>query len=52
MQLSDPDKADGFALQQAQQQLERAYSDAQKTWQDGENAIEKRGSSGMRPKMP
>lgn len=41
MQLSDPDKADGFALQQAQQQLERAYSDAQKTWQDGENAIEK-----------
>ena len=41
MQLSDPDKADSFALQQAQQQLERAYSDAQKTWQDGEDAIEK-----------
>lgn len=36
-----PDKADSFALQQAQQQLERAYSDAQKTWQDGEDAIEK-----------
>lgn len=41
MQLSDTDKADSFALQQAQQQLERAYSDAQKTWQDGEDAIEK-----------
>ena len=40
-QLSDPEEADGFALQQAQQQLERVYSDAQKTWQDGENAIEK-----------
>lgn len=40
-QLSDPEEADGFALQQAQQQLERAYFDAQKTWQDGENAIEK-----------
>ena len=40
-QLSDPEEADGFALQQAQQQLERAYSDAQKTWRDGEDAIEK-----------
>lgn len=40
-QLSDPDEADDFALQQAQQQLDRAYSDVQQTWQDGENTIEK-----------
>lgn len=40
-QLSDPDQADDFSLRQAQQQLDRAYSDAQQTWQDGEEAVEK-----------
>ena len=38
-QLQDPETADRFALQQAQQQLDRAYADAQKTWQEGEEAV-------------
>ena len=38
-QLSDPDQADSFALQQAQQQLDRAYADTRQTWQEGEEAI-------------
>lgn len=38
-QLSDPDQADDFALQQAQQQLDRAYADTRQTWQEGEEAI-------------
>lgn len=40
-QLSNSDEADDFTLQQAQQQLDRAYSDAQQTWQNGQDAIEK-----------
>ncbi len=38
-QLSDPDTADSFALQQAQQQLERAYTDTETTWQKGEEDV-------------
>ena len=38
-QLQDPETADRFALQQAQQQLDRAYADAQETWQEGEEAV-------------
>lgn len=40
-QLSDPDQADSFALQQAQQQLDRAYADTRQTWQAGEETVAK-----------
>lgn len=33
--------ADGFALQQAQEQLDRAYAEVHETWQEGEDEIAK-----------
>lgn len=38
-QLRDPETADAFALQQAQQQLDRAYAESEATWQAGEEAV-------------
>ena len=38
-QLRDPETADNFALQQAQQQLLRAYDVTEKTWQQGEDNV-------------
>ena len=38
-QLRDPETADDFALQQAQQQLDRAYAESEATWQAGEEAV-------------
>ena len=39
--LTDPETADDFTLQQAQQQLLRAYAATEKTWQQGEDAVAK-----------
>ncbi len=35
------ENADGFALQQAQEQLDRAYAEVHETWQEGQADVEK-----------